>query len=183
MIVLVGWYGRSTGVEGRMGRNADEDEGKEEEDGGSWGLREWFEGNGLGAGELGGCRSSLGRDTSKGNPLPTCPRLSRLPSAMSVTLPAELWDHALSLLSPYDLQPAALALTCALEGSAHVSRALLWRHLVVKKEGGALKAIGMLREAGEGMAQAVRTARIEVWRFVVFVSSTFRVPTAHTLSP
>ncbi|GAA5838898.1 hypothetical protein JCM11251_003731 [Rhodosporidiobolus azoricus] len=84
------------------------------------------------------------------------------------TLPAELWDYALSLLPPEELQRTALALSRALATSAapasHVSHALLWRFLHIRREGQAWQCIQRLREEEEGTAQAVRTVNVEVWR-------------------
>ncbi|BGP16064.1 hypothetical protein JCM10213_006800 [Rhodosporidiobolus nylandii] len=80
-------------------------------------------------------------------------------------LPAELWDHCLSLLPPSHLQHTALALSRALpQGENHISRALLWRHLLIRREGQAYQCTRRLREEEQGTAQAVRTVKVEVWR-------------------
>ncbi|GAA5899459.1 hypothetical protein JCM6882_009122 [Rhodosporidiobolus microsporus] len=84
------------------------------------------------------------------------------------TLPAELWDHLLSLLSPRELQHTALALSRALATpstpASHISHALLWRFLQVKREGQAWQCIQRLREEAPGTAEAVRSVNVEVWR-------------------
>ncbi|GAA5851297.1 hypothetical protein JCM8547_004199 [Rhodosporidiobolus lusitaniae] len=82
---------------------------------------------------------------------------------MASTLPAELWDHCLSLLDPRHLQHTAVALQQALPHT-HLSRALLWRNLQVKRQGQALQCITQLRDEDEGTREAVRTVNVEVWR-------------------
>lgn len=77
-------------------------------------------------------------------------------------LPPELWDHVLSLLPATDLQSTALSLTRALP-VAHISHALLWRFLHLTREGQSLQAIRKLREL-LGLAEAVRSVAVEVWR-------------------
>ncbi|GAA5864455.1 hypothetical protein JCM1840_000505 [Sporobolomyces johnsonii] len=75
-----------------------------------------------------------------------------------------LWDHALSLLPPHDLQRTTLALTRALGPHSIISPALVWRHLRLTRETQAWQAISSLRKLHQGVAGAVQSVEIEVWR-------------------
>lgn len=78
-------------------------------------------------------------------------------------LPPELLDQILTQFPPHQLQNQTLALTRALPHS-NISLALLWRHLVLTREGQAWQASSELRGEGEGLKGAVRSVDVQVWR-------------------
>ncbi|GAA5929901.1 hypothetical protein JCM3775_004459 [Rhodotorula graminis] len=78
-------------------------------------------------------------------------------------LPAELWDHVLSLLPPHDQQHTALALSRALP-RADPSPTSLVRHIRITRPRQALQAAQALRKSLTDSAQATRTVTVEVWR-------------------
>lgn len=87
-----------------------------------------------------------------------------------MVLPPELLDHVLSLLPPHQLQQHTLTLTRALP-HANISRALLWRHLVLTREGQAWLASYELRGEGEALKGAVRSVDVQVWRLVASIAA------------
>jgi hypothetical protein len=81
------------------------------------------------------------------------------------SLPPELLDYVLSLSQPSALQSTTLALIAALPSSS-ISKALLFRHLRLTREGQSLQVGRYLRAQAEneGLREAARTVDAMVWR-------------------
>ncbi|KAM0751946.1 hypothetical protein T439DRAFT_325127 [Meredithblackwellia eburnea MCA 4105] len=82
-------------------------------------------------------------------------------------LPPEILDSILSLVPPPLLQSTTLSLLRTLGQHASISRALLWRHLRISREGQSWEAALALRQEVEDdsdFRKSVRTATVEAWR-------------------
>ncbi|GAA5896957.1 hypothetical protein JCM8208_006123 [Rhodotorula glutinis] len=78
-------------------------------------------------------------------------------------LPAELWDHVLSLLPPHEQQHTTLALSRALPRSDPSPTSLV-RHIRITRPRQALETAQALRKSLNNSSQAIRTVTVEVWR-------------------
>ncbi|GAA6002296.1 hypothetical protein JCM10207_001051 [Rhodosporidiobolus poonsookiae] len=101
---------------------------------------------------------------------------------MAVHLPAELWDHVLSQLSPHDLQHTAHALALALPPHLHLSSALRSKHLRVTREGQPGQCIHAVRNYSTLHPAAVRTVSVELDDPQLLVNLVLALPNLRSIS-